>query len=112
MPHWPTLRPRAGPSQHSGSLPHRGRSRRSCLPGGKGAVRRSEALSCPLAWKVIRRRDAAYPGGVTEAIFALVGVVVGGLITAGTTYWMERKREDRDVQAAARRVYPDLYACY
>lgn len=49
---------------------------------------------------------------MTAAIFALLGVVVGGLITAGTGYWMERKREDREVQGAARRAYLELYACY
>jgi hypothetical protein len=49
---------------------------------------------------------------VAEGIFALLGVVVGGLIAAGTGYWMERKREDREVQTAARRAYIDLYACY
>jgi hypothetical protein len=48
---------------------------------------------------------------VAEGIFALLGVAVGALIAAGTTYWMERKREDRVVQAAARQACIDLYAC-
>ena len=46
---------------------------------------------------------------MAEAIFALVGVIVGGLIAAGTTYWMERKRQDREGQAAARQVFVHLY---
>jgi hypothetical protein len=40
--------------------------------------------------------------GVSQGIFALLGVLVGGLITAGTTLYVERRRDRRAVRAAAR----------
>lgn len=46
--------------------------------------------------------------GVSQGIFALAGVLVGGLITAGTTLYIERRREKREVRAAARQLHDAL----
>jgi len=43
-----------------------------------------------------------------EAILALVGVVVGGTLTSGTTMWIEHMRERRDARVAARLVFEEL----
>jgi hypothetical protein len=45
---------------------------------------------------------------MTEAVLALVGVVVGGLLSAATTLGVERVRERREARAAARLVHYEL----
>jgi hypothetical protein len=45
---------------------------------------------------------------VTAAIFGLVGVVLGGLLSGGVTYVMERRREQRETRAAARLLAEEL----
>jgi hypothetical protein len=49
---------------------------------------------------------------VTEAIFGLVGVVVGGLLTAGVSYVMARRQERADTRGAARLVSSELLRNY
>ncbi len=39
---------------------------------------------------------------MTEAIFGLAGVVIGGLLSGGVTLWIEQVREVREARAAAR----------
>jgi hypothetical protein len=41
---------------------------------------------------------------VTAAIFGLVGVIVGSLITVGAEWWRERTRTQRAQRTAARRL--------
>jgi hypothetical protein len=43
-----------------------------------------------------------------EATFGLIGVVVGALVTGGVTWTLARRREQRDVRAAARLLRNDL----
>jgi uncharacterized membrane protein YccC len=45
---------------------------------------------------------------MTEAIFSLVGVVVGALLSGGVAYLMARRTERRKVRAAARRVLTEF----
>jgi hypothetical protein len=45
---------------------------------------------------------AAYDGRVTEAVFGLLGVVVGGVLTGGVNLWLERRREAAEARAARR----------
>lgn len=45
---------------------------------------------------------------MTAAIFGLVGVVIGGLLTAGADWMVERRRERAATRAAARLVLLDL----
>ena len=45
---------------------------------------------------------------MTEAIFGLVGVLVGGLITWGVEWWRERRRLGGDVRVAARLLTNEL----
>jgi hypothetical protein len=45
---------------------------------------------------------------VTEAIFGLVGVVVGGLITAGTTYAVESNKRRREGRVAVVTALADI----
>jgi hypothetical protein len=33
---------------------------------------------------------------ILPAVFSLIGVIVGGAITAGASYWLERRREKRE----------------
>jgi hypothetical protein len=39
---------------------------------------------------------------VTEAVIGLIGVVVGGILTGGVAYVLERRRETREAQIARR----------
>jgi hypothetical protein len=39
---------------------------------------------------------------MTSGLFALAGVVIGGLLTAVVTFWFERRREARELRTAAR----------
>ena len=43
-----------------------------------------------------------------EAIFGLVGVVIGGVLTGGINYFLESRREQRAIRAAARLVKVEL----
>lgn len=45
---------------------------------------------------------------MTAAIFGLIGVVVGALVTAGVDAWREHRREKRALQAAMRVLRNDL----
>jgi hypothetical protein len=45
---------------------------------------------------------------VTEGIFALVGVLVGGMIQTFAAWWMERRREDWAARRAGRLLARDL----
>ena len=45
---------------------------------------------------------------MTAAIFGLIGVTLGALITGGTTYGMRRREERADMRAAARLVHSEL----
>jgi hypothetical protein len=45
---------------------------------------------------------------MTEAIFGLVGVVIGGLLNGGVTWLIERGRLQGDVKVAARLVASEL----
>src|SRR4051794_25968997 len=45
---------------------------------------------------------------MTEAIFGLVGVVIGGVLSGGVTLWVERVRERRGARSAARLVHYEL----
>jgi len=45
---------------------------------------------------------------MTEGIFSLVGVLVGGAITLLTTIWLDRVRERTGLTAAARLIYLEL----
>lgn len=45
---------------------------------------------------------------MSEAVIGLVGVVIGGLLTGGVNYLLERRREKRSGQAAARLVHAAL----
>jgi uncharacterized membrane protein YccC len=48
------------------------------------------------------------PATMTEAIFGLVGVLVGGLISGGATFLMTRRSERRRGRAAVRLVQAEL----
>jgi hypothetical protein len=43
-----------------------------------------------------------------EAIFGLVGVIVGGLLTGGVQLWLEQRKEKRAVSRAKRLVQGEL----
>ena len=45
---------------------------------------------------------------MTDAVFGLLGVLVGGAITGWTTYALERRRERAAARVAARLVREDL----
>lgn len=45
---------------------------------------------------------------ITPAIFGLIGVIVGSLITAGAEWWRERARLGRGRRLAARRMIAQL----
>jgi hypothetical protein len=45
---------------------------------------------------------------MAEAVFGLIGVVVGGLLAGGAEYVMQRRRERRDARAAARLLAEQL----
>jgi hypothetical protein len=45
---------------------------------------------------------------VTAAIFGLVGVVIGALITGGTNYVLQVRAERREIRAAARLMLQEL----
>jgi hypothetical protein len=45
---------------------------------------------------------------VEQAVFGLIGVIVGALITGGVGWTLGRRREQRDVRAAARLLRNDL----
>jgi hypothetical protein len=45
---------------------------------------------------------------VIAAIFGLVGVVLGGLLSGGVTYIMERRREQHETRAASRLLAEEL----
>lgn len=45
---------------------------------------------------------------MTAAIFGLVGVVIGALITGGTNYMLQVRAEQREVRAAARLMLQEL----
>lgn len=49
---------------------------------------------------------------MTEAILGLVGVLLGGLITAGIAYALERQCERKAVRAAARLLLEVLVEAY
>jgi hypothetical protein len=45
---------------------------------------------------------------MTQAIIGLVGVVIGGVLTGGAEFVLERRREKRRGQAAARLIHAEL----
>ena len=45
---------------------------------------------------------------MTTAIFGLVGVLLGGLITVGANYWLARRSESVDLRRASRLVSAEL----
>ena len=45
---------------------------------------------------------------MTAAIFGLVGVVIGALITGGTNYVLQVRAERREIRAAARLMLQEL----
>jgi hypothetical protein len=45
---------------------------------------------------------------MTEAIFGLIGVLVGGVLQGGTTWWIERRRESWAARRAGRLLTHDL----
>src|SRR6266540_237945 len=47
---------------------------------------------------------------MTAAIFALLGVVVGGVLNGAVSYTLEARREGKAVRAAARLLHADLSA--
>ncbi len=51
---------------------------------------------------------------MTTAIFGLVGVVVGALLSGGMEWWLARRRESLAARTAARLVRDELYlvACW
>lgn len=48
---------------------------------------------------------------MTEAIFGLLGVVVGGVMQSSATWWMERRREDWAARKAGRLLAPAFGRC-
>jgi hypothetical protein len=54
------------------------------------------------------RETALYGGEMEAAVFGLVGVVLGGLLTAGTQLWLEHRRERRAISRAKRLVSGEL----
>ncbi|HYI67457.1 MAG TPA: hypothetical protein VEW95_11075 [Candidatus Limnocylindrales bacterium] len=46
---------------------------------------------------------------MTEAIFGLIGVVVGGLLTAGMTWLMARRAEQASLRTGARLARSEIY---
>jgi hypothetical protein len=48
---------------------------------------------------------------MTEAIFGLVGVIIGGLLQAATSWLVERRRQSWAVRKAARLLAVDLARC-
>ena len=55
-----------------------------------------------------RRAVLARLGGVTQAIFGLIGVLVGSLITWGIEVWRARRRDHDEARVAARLVVAEL----
>lgn len=51
-------------------------------------------------------------GDQSAGIFALAGVLAGGLITAGTTWLFEKRREDGDLRQASRLIAEELRTIY
>ena len=49
-----------------------------------------------------------YAGWVGEAIFGLIGVVVGGLMTAGTELWRDRRRTKKERLIARKLLLAEL----
>ncbi len=45
---------------------------------------------------------------MAEAIFGLVGVLIGGLITGGTAFWLIRRRERAAARGACRLLWDEL----
>jgi hypothetical protein len=45
---------------------------------------------------------------MTEAIFGLVGVVIGGLLNVGVAYVAERRERKTDVKVSARLLYSEI----
>ncbi len=45
---------------------------------------------------------------MTEAAFGLIGVIIGGLLTGGVEYVMEKRREQRELRAVARLLAEQL----
>jgi hypothetical protein len=45
---------------------------------------------------------------MTAAVFGLIGVVIGALITGGTNYFLQVRAERREVRAVARLMLQDL----
>jgi hypothetical protein len=43
---------------------------------------------------------------MTEAIFGLIGVIIGGVLQTGANWWMERRREDWAARKAGRLLTP------
>jgi hypothetical protein len=56
-----------------------------------------------------RVRGAGYARPVTEAIFGLVGVLIGGFLQGGVGWIMERRKENWAARKAARLVTRDLH---
>ena len=46
---------------------------------------------------------------MTEAIFGLIGVALGGLLTGGATYLLARRTEKLEARASARLLQGELY---
>lgn len=43
---------------------------------------------------------------MTEAIFGLIGIIIGGVLQTGANWWMERRREDWAARKAGRLLAP------
>ena len=50
----------------------------------------------------------SYAVAMQAAIFGLIGVIVGGLVTGGTQLWLEQRREKQAVSRARRLVSGEL----
>lgn len=49
---------------------------------------------------------------MTDAVFGLVGVMLGGVLTGTVTYLLERQRERKRVRAASRLLFDALWDAY
>ena len=49
---------------------------------------------------------------MTAAIFGLLGVVVGGLLTGGVDYFMARRREQAELRQSTRLVADELHSLW
>jgi hypothetical protein len=58
--------------------------------------------------RLTARRPADQDGGVTTAIFPLIGVLLGGTITFGIQYFMARRGETATTRTTARLMSLDL----